>query len=585
MTQNFRRRVRTIFLLALFGIMIGLNPGLVQAVTPGPGGYDPGFEYTPIYEIQGDGFVSPYKGQYVYTFGVVTADYQDEGSHGFFVQDPWGDGDPATSDGIYCKYGWDVSVGDYVKLSGWVSEYYGLTEMYKPYITTLESPPDNPFPEPVELNPPFDDYASDVYYEALEGMLVSAKRITAVAGTDSYGEVAAVRSDLGVKRVFQDDRAGTGEIIFIDDGGGCLVNVRTGNTIVGLVGPLDYTYDEYKVLPSADNPPQVLSECWAESDWIYQKGLRWGFTVATYNMYNLFDEFNATDKEDPDYLTTEDVELMLSKHAHAIKDMLRLPDLIAVQEVENLEVLVRLTETEPIKGIYGAVLIDGPDVRGIDVGLLYRLDRVEVISAEARQTCTDLQDAYGPETDPNFPCEEGYNPLFSRPPLVVHLRTIVNSWWCRHRYGTDLWLIINHFKSKSTYAPTYADTEPRRIEQAKWVNHLVKEIQHCNRHANVVVLGDFNSFTNEAPIKTLQRRGLKDLIYGVQKCSRYTYIYRGVSEVLDHIFVSNTLRWRFIHARIIHFNTDFPYGFWADDPTTGIRSSDHDVFMCAFWIR
>jgi predicted extracellular nuclease len=577
MTQMFKHRVKTLFLLALFGVMIGLNPGIVQVAA-----YD-NPDHT-IMEIQGDGFVSPFEGQYVDTYGVVTADYQDEPSHGFFVQDVAGDGNPATSDGLYVKYGWDVNVGDYVQLSGKVSEYYGLTEMYKPYITIISS--NNPLPEPVELNPPCDDYDSDVYYEALEGMLVSAGRLRAVAGTDPYGETACVRSDLGIKRVFQDDPAGTGEIIFIDEGGGCYVNARTGNTITGLVGPLDYTYDEYKVLPSADNPPEVLSTEWAESDWIYLKGLSWGFTVATYNMYNLFDEFDDPGKDDtPYYYPPELVELTLSKHAHAIKDILRLPDLVAVQEVENIAILERLTETEPIKGIYGAVLIDGPDARGIDVGLLYRLDRIEILSAEARQTCTDLGDAYGPGTDPNFPCEEGFNPLFSRPPLVVHLRTIVNSWWCRYRSGTDLWVIINHFKSKGEYAPYYADPEPRRIQQAEWVNSLVDEIQDCNRYAKVMVLGDLNSFATEAPVHTLEDGGLRNLIYGVQKSSRYSYIYRGVSEVLDYIMVSQSLRWRFIRARYVHFNVDFPYHFWADDPTTGIRSSDHDVFMCSFWIR
>jgi predicted extracellular nuclease len=522
---------------------------------------------------------------YIDTYGVVTADYQDESKRGFFVQDVEGDGNPATSDGIFCyQYAWNVEVGDYIKLSGKVSEYYGMTQMYKPYTTIISS--DNPLPEPVELNPPFDDYASDVYYEALEGMLVSVDRMRAVAGTDPYGEVAGVRSDLGIKRVFQDDPAGTGEIIFIDDSGGCLVNVRTGNTIVGLVGPLDYTYDEYKIQPSADNPPKVISERWAESEWVAPKGLRMGFTVATYNMYNLFDEFDDPGKDDePEDYPPEYVELMLSKHANAIKYMLRLPDLIAVQEVENIAVLERLTLTDPIAGIYGAVLIDGPDARGIDVGLLYRLDRVEVISAEARQTCTDLEDAYGPGTDPNFPCEEGYNPLFSRPPLVVHLKTIVNSRWCRYRSGTDLWVIVNHFKSKGVYWPTYADPEPRRIQQAEWVTSLVDEIQDCNRYAKVIVLGDLNSFRDEAPVETLQDGGLFNLINTIQKHRRYTYIYRGVSEVLDYIMISKSLRWRFIHARIIHFNTDFPFDFWRYDPTTGIRSSDHEVFMASFWIR
>ena len=579
MTQINKRRIKTLFLLALFGIMIGVNPGMVDA------------DENPVVtipEIQGDGFESPFPyDTYVDTYGIVTADYQAYGlKGGFFVQDPVGDGNPATSDGIYVyNYWYAVDVGDEVQLTGRVREYYGLTEIYAPYITILSS--GNPLPDPVELDPPFDDYASDVYYEALEGMLVSVDRMRAIAGTDPYGEAAGVRSDTGIKRVFQDDPAGTGGIIFTDDAGGCLVNVRTGNTIVGLVGPLDYTYDEYKVLPSADNPPEVLSTSWAESDWIYQKGLSWGFTVATYNMYNLFDEFDDPGKDDePELYPPELVELTLSKHAHAIKDILRLPDLVAVQEVENIAILERLTETEPIAGIYGAVLIDGPDARGIDVGLLYRLDRVEVLSAEARQTCTDNPDLYGPGTDPNFPCDPGYNPLFSRPPLVVHLRTIVHSWWCRYRSGTDLWVIINHFKSKGVYHdPPNEDPEPRRIEQAEWVNHLVDEIQDCNRYAKVMVLGDLNSFATEAPVHTLEDGGLWNLIYGVQKSSRYSYIYRGVSEVLDYIMVSKSLIWRFIRARYVHFNVDFPYDYWADDPTTGIRSSDHDVFMCSFWIR
>ncbi|MHA2352077.1 MAG: hypothetical protein ACXABX_03040, partial [Candidatus Thorarchaeota archaeon] len=85
--------------------------------------------------------------------------------------------------------------------------------------------------------------------------------------------------------------------------------------------------------------------------------------------------------------------------------------------------------------------------------------------------------------------------------------------------------------------------------------------------------------------ETLQDGGLINLINAVWKRSRYTYIYRGVSEVLDYIMISRSLRWRFIRARIVHFNVDFPYDIWADDPTTGIRSSDHEVFMCSFWIR
>jgi predicted extracellular nuclease len=556
--------------MTFFVVMIGLTPGMAQA-------YD-NPDYT-IPEIQGDGWSNTVSG----TWGVVTADYQDEVKRGFFVQDPVGDGNPATSDGIFVYHdSYDVEVGDYVKLQGKVSEYYGMTQMYKPWITIEDT--GYPLPEAVELNPPTDDYASDVYYESLEGMLVCVSEMRVIAGTDHFNEIAGVVADSGIKRVFEDDPVGTGEIIFADDSGGLVINVRTGTLLKNLCGPLDYTYGEYKIQPSADLPPEIVPEWWAESDCVWPRGLRFGFTVATYNMYNLFDEFDDPDKIDGPP-SAEEVELQLTKHALTIKEILRMPDLIAVQEVENIEILERLTKTKPIQGKYGAVLIDGPYGRAVDVGLLYRKNRVTIVSAEARQTCTDLDDGYGPGTDPNFPCPEGYNPLYSRPPLVVHLKTHGKWYRGRHGGGTDLWLIINHFKSKSTYAPTYADTEPRRIQQAEWVSSLVDEIQDNNCRAKVMVIGDLNSYENEAPITTLIDGGLTNLVFEVNKRSRYSYIYRGMSGVLDHILITPSLHRNFLFARFVHFNTDFPYPLWNGDPTTGIRSTDHDVFMASFWIR
>jgi len=52
---------------------------------------------TPIYAIQGAGHVSPLVGLAVVTSGIVTA----TDSNGFFVQDPDGDGDIATSDALF----------------------------------------------------------------------------------------------------------------------------------------------------------------------------------------------------------------------------------------------------------------------------------------------------------------------------------------------------------------------------------------------------------------------------------------------------------------------------------------------------
>ena len=532
-----------------------------------------------IMEIQGNSWSSPYEDVVVWTEGVVTADYQWEDAYGFFIQDPDGDGDPTTSDGLFIFERYHtVNLGDYVRVRGQVQEYYGLTEIYE-YETVVESE-DNPIPEPVELYPPCDDYLSDVYYEALEGMLVSCSEMRAIAGTNQYGEASGVRAELNKKRVFQDDPCGIGEIIFTDDKGGVEVIAKSGDIIKNLVGPLDYSYDEYKVLPGIDAPPIVEEKfptmdislwTWKWMDWWYE---RLGYvTIATYNMYNLFDDYNIEDE--------------LAKHALAIHEYLREPDIIAVEEVENAEVLEMLVNTPPIETDYGIICIEGPDSRGIDVGLLYNKDRIMVESAEARQTCTDLQDGYGPGTDPNYPCPEGYNPLFSRPPLVVHLKVKYKSGWCwkpqKTRYR-DLWVIVNHFKSKSVYEPYFADTTPRRVEQAAWVSYLVDEIQSKRGGAKVIVLGDLNDFMDSEPLEVLEDGKLRNTMWTVSKKNRYTYIYRGVSEVLDHILISRSMigKWRCTH--VLHFNTDWPYRTYRYDTASAHWSTDHDIVVGAFKI-
>ncbi len=96
-----------------------------------------GDPFTPIYDVQGNGLTSPLVGTEVAVEGVVVGDFQnndqpDNGNlNGFHVQDPVGDGDPATSDGvfIYAPGGMDVSVGDAVRVRGTVSEYNGMTEI------------------------------------------------------------------------------------------------------------------------------------------------------------------------------------------------------------------------------------------------------------------------------------------------------------------------------------------------------------------------------------------------------------------------------------------------------------------------
>ncbi|MDY7041672.1 MAG: PKD domain-containing protein, partial [Chloroflexota bacterium] len=546
--------------------------------------------FVPIYEIQGSGFVSPYDDQEVTTAGVVVADFQETGKNGFFIQDFDGDGDAATSDGIFVYEGGNtegVALGDLVTVVGTVDEFYDNTQIVLQTVTVSSS--GNPLPFPMELNPPFDNAEARTYYEALEGMLVSAPECVVVGPTNRYGELVVVRADLGIGRVFQDDSAGTGERIMVDDEGDLRYYVKVGDGVTGLIGPLDYTFSNYKVQqrdeltvtaapdPGLPTPPELAAD---------------EFSVATFNLENLFDIVDEPGKEDP-VPSDEEYQLQLTKLAAAINAM-GSPTILGVQEAENAAVLEDLATTvnalgeltvlptlEPGQTValndleastaisYQVTLVDGPDVRGIDVGLLTRSDRVTVLAAEARQTCTTLDDGFGPGQGD---CPDGQNMLFSRPPLLVNLTVD----------GFPLTVIVNHFKSKSQDTAEQQVTLPRRIEQAQWVAGLVDEVLAADPQADVIVLGDLNDFLDSEPLAALTSGDrLRDVLFDVEKPYRYTYIYTGESEVLDHVLVSADLEGEFQGVMPFHINADFPVPEFEDE--TLRKSSDHDPVLT--WFR
>ncbi|NJN55242.1 MAG: hypothetical protein HC804_11060, partial [Anaerolineae bacterium] len=90
---------------------------------------------TLIHAIQGSGSASPLVGQVHTIEGIVVADFQTEASiQGFYVQEEDGDADadPLTSEGLFVYYpafAVDVSMGQRVRATGMVTEYFGLTEL------------------------------------------------------------------------------------------------------------------------------------------------------------------------------------------------------------------------------------------------------------------------------------------------------------------------------------------------------------------------------------------------------------------------------------------------------------------------
>ena len=542
----------------------------------------------PICEIQGNAFTSPYLGQTLRVRGVVFADFDETSKRGFFIQQQNCDSDTSTSDGlfVYISTRTDVvAAGDFVEVTGQIQEYYAMTEIYAQpdRISVLSS--GHSLPDPIALDPPQNDDQARDYFESLEGMHVAVNEALVVGPTNSRDETWVISTGLDIERVFQNDPAGQGEIICVDDGGLYEITpeANVGDRVVSLDGVLEYTYGLYRL--QLTQPPDTVPKELV----ITPVNLPCGLTVASFNLENLFDTVDDPYTQDS-VLSGSEYLRRLRKLANSIHSGVGEPALIAVQEVENEVVLGDLIARAEIGAEYDFVWQDGPDQRGIDVALLYRKDRSRVLDAYQIQGCTSLVDGLGPDgggevVNPQnqITCDSDAdglldgNRLFSRPPLVVHLQV----------YGTcgldasDIWVVVNHWKSRSEDTDELQYTFPRRLEQAKFIASWVRAISQSVPGARVIVLGDLNDYPGSQSLAYLEAAGLENLVAHTSPAQRYTYIYQGVSQVLDHILISGSLHDQFLFITPVHFNADYaePY---SRQETNFIRSSDHDPLLAWF---
>ncbi len=562
-----------------------------------------------IGQVQGDGAFSPLLDRAVRVEGVVTADFQAVAApaRGFFVQEPSdaGNGARATpgraganrSTGIFVFQGEraapEVRVGDLVSVVGAVREHNGRTEIdiSLPVGALSVRSSGNPLPRPIELRPQPDEAQSRRYYEGLEGMLVSLPQSIAVGPTAASGEFSVVRADSGLTRVFAGDPRGAGARVAVDDEAGreARYEVTVGDRIDGIVGPLDYTAGGYRIqqLPEvrllvrpADHPlPLVMPAGPGE------------FTVASFNLEDFFAPADGPDRAAPcdrvaggepcrGRLTASDYTLKLGKAALALRDAFGAPTLVAVQEVESLAVLNALVARPELTPFdYGAVLLEGPDPRGGNVGLLYRRDRVTIERATQRNACTT--GAYG-FADADARCAsrgdgrlDGHL-LAARPPLVVSLTV-------RDAAGAVEWpltLIVGHFTARGG-EPEAGASAARRAEEARLVAGLVNEIVAADPNAAALVLGDLNDTLASEPLRVLTTVApLRPLTLDVPEPGRYSVILDGQSQALDHILVTANLRGALVGATFAHLNADYPAGR-ARDPSF-FRVSDRDPAVARF---
>lgn len=553
----------------VIGIVIGIAGGARSARAQDVLG-------TTVCAVQGAGASTPFSGRLVEVEGIVTADFVDTDLRGFFIQAPDCDADPATSDGlwIYDRDGMaSVATGQAVRITGRAGEHFGLTEIVLERATVLTT--SLTIVPAVPIDPPADPAEAATFFEGFEGMLVDPGPVRVVGATNAHGDAYVVPADSGIGRIFRDGESGKRMgLIFAAEWRA----VDFGATLYDVVGPLTFNFGEFKVaVPTeVDRGVTVVSDPFLVPPRMPHSRPD-ELTVASYNLENLFDTIDDPGKDDTEWtVSPERYAVDIARRARSIAENLGLPDIVAVQEVETLAVLEDLASHPYVAAAdYGARLIEGRDGRGIDVGFLFDQDKVRVLGVEQREPCTALS-----VPEPGIACTQpngqpGYL-LFSRPPLVARFEVIAT--------GARLTIVNNHFKSKSGGDEK---TAPIRIAQAEAVRLIAVSSMDSELDATVMVVGDLNDFPATAPLQRLVGDGrLVDLHQDprmVPPDHDYTYVFNGVSQVLDYILVEPDLLVdpeRVIAAFApVHTNTDFGAPAPGDDNPAVQRVSDHDPVL------
>jgi predicted extracellular nuclease len=113
------------------------------------------------------------------------------------------------------------------------------------------------------------------------------------------------------------------------------------------------------------------------------------------------------------------------------------------------------------------------------------------------------------------------------------------------------------------------------VEQAQFVAKLTNEILSKYPGSSLMIIGDLNDYPDSLPITILTQAGLRNVMADIPQQKRYTFIYQGVSQVLDYAFTGPSLSIHGIKPQPLHLNADFPT-VYEDQALTVYRSSDHD---------
>ncbi len=554
-----------------------------------------------IHEIQGSGPTSPYQGQTVSTPGnVVTAVAPD----GFFMQTPTdrSDNNVDTSDGIFVftNSAPAVSTGDLVDVTGTVIEFFNFTEIgNNPAVTIISAGYDLPAPVQFDASVPSPDPAApscSIEFECYEGMLIEIGNGTVTGPNQRFGSdpIAEVYITAAPERAFREPGIefpgiaglpvwdGNPEVFELDPDKLGLPNrtINAGSSFSAL-GVLGFEFGGYELYPTSLSVNERPLPRPVRNRRLHE------FTVGSLNLFRLFDDIDDPagsdvfgQPTDDAVVSADEYQLRLEKFADYIVNVMRSPDILAVQEVEKLGVLEDLAAAIALlddKPKYEAYLEEGNDIGGIDVGFLVakqvKLESVAQLGADETYV----------EPDGSL------DVLHDRPPLLLEARI---------RGKKDfrkLYVMAVHNRSLGGIEDNDGRVRLKRLEQAQSIAAKVQALQEADTQAGVVVIGDFNAFEfSDGYVDAIgQIRGdidpaenllsgddlvepdLLNQIESLPPEERYSFIFNGSAQVLDHALTNQALDYRVRGLEFARGNADAAVDL-INDGSTLLRNSDHD---------
>lgn len=577
-----------------------------------------GDPFVRIYSVQGNGLASPLVGQEVAIEGVVVGDFQnnaasDDGDlNGFHVQDPQGDGNAATSDGVfvYAPGGMDVSVGDTVRVRGTISEFNGMTEITAAQIWQCATG------NAIAATPLYLPVASVDAFEAYEGMLVTFPQPLVIAeyfNFDRFGEIVLT----SVRRLTPTAQFEPGpdailaaqqyllDSITLDDGrtnqnpdpaihpNGAVFNLsnlfRGGGTVQGVTGVLDYSFGLYRIQPTqgaayTDTNPRTSAPDQVDGS----------VKVASFNVLNYFTTldsgaFVCGPQQNQECRGADNMDEFIRQRSKIIAALTAIDaDIVGLIEIENspndgpTADLVAGLNTAAGAPVYAYIATGAIGSDAIRLALVYKPAKVMPLGAYA---------ILNSSVDPRF--DDSKN----RPALAQSFIDTTT--------GGIFTVAVNHLKSKGSDCNDVSDPDlgdgagncnlTRKIAAEALVDWLATDPTGSG-DADVLIIGDLNSYDKEDPVDAIRLGAdnqagtgddYTDQIFRFLGEYAYSYVFDGQIGYLDHALASATLQDEVTGTTIWHINADEPdlldydTGFklppqQAIYQPDAYRSSDHD---------